>query len=198
MAPSPTWYYKPTPTRTPIQLPTLSFTPSPTLIDKPTPTETQLPLPTLTVTPSPTYDFTPSPTSTPVCSDPLPVDGELPDGYVWAVDPDNGSSGFPISNERLVIYYNQQMKSDGGSGSVRWPGAYVLTNMSNGNDVDVLNRVYDPDIFQLTLRLNLSDRDWQPGTLYQLKILGSIQNICGTPQGEDVTVTFTTASDSKH
>jgi hypothetical protein len=109
------------------------------------------------------------------------------------VDPDNGSVGFPITSDTITITYNQHMTNEGGAGSVRWPGSYELINTSNSQAVDILNRIYDPITYNLDLRLNLSDKDWTPGTLYRLRIVGSIRNICGTPQGGDVVVTFTTA-----
>lgn len=117
----------------------------------------------------------------------------MPDGYVLEVKPGNGEMDFPVSSDTLLIYYNQPMTFEGGSGSVRWPGSYQLTNLTNGKDVEILNRVYDLNTYTLELRISLSDRDWSAGTQYRLTIVGSIRNLCGEPQGEDINITFATA-----
>jgi hypothetical protein len=210
--PSPTWTLPPTPTASatltltptftptdtptpsPTHTPTYTFTPSPTPSDTPTFTPTFTPTWTPTWTPTATSTLTPSltPTVTPlVCNPPLPVDGQLPDGFVEAADPAAGAV-VPYTLDTLVITYTQPMTWEGGVGSVRWPASYQLINTRTGRSVEILNRVYDPGSYTVSIRINQSDKNWTYDSEYELVIAGSIRNLCGVVQGPDVSVTFST------
>jgi hypothetical protein len=177
---------------------TTTFTTQSTATDTPTPTVTSTPTltstPLVTDTPTLTPTATATPTSTPTCSPPLPIDGELPDGYVQAIDPADGETNVPVSLDTVFIFYNQPMKNDGGGGSVELPVHYRLRNLDNNHSLPILGVSYDPVTFVLAFVFDNADPDWTYGTLYEVSVQSSVRNICGQPQQGSVVTTFTTES----
>jgi hypothetical protein len=198
--------FTPTPTETATLAPTYTYTPSPTSTNTHTPTQTK----TTTFTPSPTSTstFTPTPTLTqtstltptftpfPDCTDPLLIDGVLPDGFVMAMDPYNGEVS--VSNERntLTVYFNQAMNNTGGGGSIERSVHYRLRMVSTNRNLTIISQSYNPDYFSVTIVFD-NNRNWHYGELYQIRVQGSVQNACGVSQGGDVYTYFTVESSSQ-
>jgi hypothetical protein len=124
----------------------------------------------------------------------LPIDGELPDGYVQAVDPDNGETDVPITLDTIFIYYNQPMKNDGGGGSVENPVHYRLRNLNNNRSLPILSIAYDPAYFELSFVFDNTNPNWTYATQYEISIQGSVRSVCGQPQQGTVVTTFWTES----
>jgi hypothetical protein len=122
----------------------------------------------------------------------MPIDGELPDGYVQAINPDNGEIEVPITLDTITIYFNQPMRNDGGGGSVELPVHYRLRNLDNNQSIPILSITYDPSTWVLSLVFDATNPDWDYNTSYEVRIQGSVRNECGNPQGGAVTTTFTT------
>lgn len=193
-------------TATPILTPTPTLSPTSTPAGTPTPTSTPTPTATYTPTnaPTPTVTFTPTntftPTSTPAAS-PTPgcsvpgIDGSLPDGFVQDVDPGDGTTGFSITRDYVIIYFNQPMRKDGGGGSVEKPEHYHIYNTATGKDINasnILGRTYNPMDYSLTISFDTTDSNWQRGTLFNIIVDGSVQNSCRDKQGGQVYTAFTT------
>lgn len=154
-------------------------------------TNTPLP-PTATRTNTP---LPPTPTNTAVtgCTDPLPVDGVLPDGYVVNSNPAPNASNVSISISTITIFYNQAMMDQSSGGGVRNMGNYHLRTAVDDGDVGVLLITYNPGLFSATFSFDNSDDDWLPDTEYEIWIKKGLENSCGTDQDEDVYIYFTTA-----
>ncbi len=122
------------------------------------------------------------------------MDGVLPDGFAAYVSPGNGAVNVSMNTTSITIYYSQPMKFDGKGGSVERPEHYQVQDENRNLPIAIISRSYDPLTYALTLNLFQQGPIWQPNTLYQVTVKGSVQNACGTKQGSDVTTTFTTGS----
>ena len=195
--PSPTATH--TPTNTATSTPTNTATSTPTNTATHTPTNTATSTPTNTATHTPTNTATHTPTNTPTsttvtgCSDPLPVDGELPDGYVVDSNPAPNAANVSTSISTITIFYNQPMQDQSTGGGVRSMGIYTLQTSVGNNVVEILSITYDQVLFSATITFNNSDANWLPATGYELRIKKGLENSCGTDQDDDVNIYFTTA-----
>jgi hypothetical protein len=188
--PTPTLTHTPTgmPTNTPTATPT--HTPTATPTNTPTPTLTHTPTGTATSTPTDTPTLTPTLTATPVCIDPVFDDGELPEGFVQSMDPDDEETGVPINTTAIIIYFNQPMGAN-----VTATGQYqIFQESSSGKKVHLNSATYHSADYSVTLSFDNSDPDWIRDTWYNVEIKGGIKNACGTNQGGTVTTRFQTES----
>ncbi len=198
--PTPTLSHTPTPSpsSTPTELP--SPTPTPTLTPTPTPSNTPTPTPTptpsATLTPTETATpvdtdtptMTPTPTDTPSgCSAPLDSGGNLPDGFVQAVDPPNGGS-IPLSRNTITVYFNQNMNM---SGNDTEKSDHYNIHPSSGGNLNILSILYNPSEMSVTLTFDMS-HNWVLGDSYSVTVKQNLTNACNTVQGHDVTTSFTT------
>jgi hypothetical protein len=183
LTPTPTYTFTPSPT--PTDTPTATSTPT----DTPTPTATSTPTGTPSPTATSTNTHTPTTTPFPGCTDPLPIDGVLPDGFVMAMDPDNGEEGVSFERNTITIYYNQPMKNTGGGGSVERPEHYRLRSVTTNSSISIISRSYNSANSSLALTFDNTNH-WIYGGLYQIRVQGSVQNACDTSQGGDVYTTF--------
>ncbi|MCD6475228.1 MAG: hypothetical protein J7K85_03045 [Anaerolineaceae bacterium] len=193
-----------TPTKTATNTPTKTATSTLTNLATNTPlppTATLTPINSATNTPLPptatrtNTPLPPTPTNTAVtgCTDPLPVDGVLPDGYVVNSNPAPNASNVSISISTVTIFYNQAMMDQYSGGGVRNVGNYHMRTAVGGDDVGVLSITYNPGLFSATFSFDNSDDDWLPDTKYEIQIKKRIENNCGTDQDKDVYIYFTTA-----
>jgi hypothetical protein len=118
----------------------------------------------------------------------------LPDGYVQAVDPNDGEDNVSIGLDTIIISYNQPMKYDGGGGSVEIGVHYRLRNKDTNQGIPILDIGYNPANYELTLEFDNGDKDWEYDSTYELWIQASVKNECGNPMGGSVTTTFSTQS----
>ena len=79
-------------------------------------------------------------------------------------------------------------------GSVENAEHYLLKIDDGVAEVAITNRVYDATYYTLTLTIDTSDPDWLPSEVYELRIIGSVENACDEAQTNDVSVYFRTES----
>lgn len=189
--------------------PTMTSTPTSTLTNTPTGiTNTPTQTPTSTSTSTPTGTITNTPTNTPIpptasplptnttiigCTDPLPVDGILPDGYVIDSDPAPNSSNVSISINTITVFFNQAMLDQEGGSGVRDKSIYRLRTAETDKDVDLLSVSYDAGQFSATISFDNSDEEWDKDTEYYFRIKKELKNSCGVKQGAEINIYFTTA-----
>jgi hypothetical protein len=186
LTPTPTAVHTHTPTGTTTSTPTDTPTPTPTRTHTPTATPTHTPTGTATSTPTDTP--TPTLTATPVCIDPVFDDGELPEGFVQSMDPDDDETGVPIHTTVIIVYYNQPMGAN-----VTAKGQYqIFQESSSSKKVHLTSATYNSVNYSVTLSFDNSDPDWIRNTWYNIQVKGGIKNACGTSQGGTVTTRFQT------
>jgi hypothetical protein len=135
--------------------------------------------------------MTPTPTGTPGCSAPLPVDGQLPDGYVQATSPADGTLNVPLATNTLVIVFNQPMQSSG-AGGANDKAQYTLKRVSDNKAINIGTAVYNSATYTTTLTFNNTDPTWGARTWYYLTVKGGVKNFCGQNQVGTVNVYFKT------
>ncbi len=118
------------------------------------------------------------------CSPPVFDDGQLPEGFVLDTSPAVGTTGVPMQNNTIVVYFNQEMDF----GTVDKVGEYELKTDDFANGVDLLSAVYDNSNWSVTLTIDTSDPEWDPNTWYDLKIKSGVQNVCEVKQDQEVEI----------
>jgi len=199
LTPSSTPSLTPTVSPTSTTINTSTSTPTPTSTSTPTATNFPTSTPVHTATNTPTGTPTPTNTLTPTSTDtqsscipPITDDGELPEGFVQAINPADNSTGYPISRNTIVITFNQQMPTSGG-GSVEKSNSYKINVVGNVNQaISILSAVYNATAKTVTLTFDTSDSEWITSTWYEIGIRSGIHNLCGTPQSVKITTIFQT------
>jgi hypothetical protein len=130
---------------------------------------------------------------TPTSSDPLPVDGTLPDGFVLYSNPAPDANNVSTSISQIQIFYNQPMKDDSGGGGAWDKSYYRLKNIDEDENIKINSVAYNPVTHIATIYFDNTDEDWLPGTLYEIRVDKNIKNLNETKQGADVLIYFTTA-----
>ncbi len=118
------------------------------------------------------------------CSPPVFDDGQLPEGFVLDTSPAVGTTGVPMQNNTIVVYFNQEMDF----GTVDKVGEYELKTDDFANGVDLLSAVYDNSNWSVTLTIDTSDPEWDPNTWYDLKVKSGVQNVCEVKQDQEVEI----------
>ena len=123
------------------------------------------------------------------CDPPDPLSG-----FISSTVPGEGDI-VSINTNTIAVVFNQAMSTSGG-GSVLDIGNFDshIQNLTYGGDVPILSVSYNAQTKTATLLLDTSDKDWLPGSQYQLKVKSGIKNACEVQQGVDVLVTFYTQS----
>jgi hypothetical protein len=146
------------------------------------------PTPTTTITPTGTLVAT----ATPTCSNPVAIDGVIPDGFVSSVTPADGMINVPLSTTTILIQFNQPMTSGSGGGRVDDKANYDIKSSPGNKDIALISAAYNPGDYTVTLTFDNTDADWVERTWYYIKIKSGNENICGTKQGGDVLAYFKT------
>ncbi len=120
----------------------------------------------------------------PACSNPDPTNG-----FVVSTNPANGATNVPLGNNIIQVTFNQPMITSG-KASVLTAGNYQVKNTANGNAVAITGLSYDPVTLTVTMSIDTSDPNWQPGVLYNLTIK-NIKNACGSSQNNVVRSFYT-------
>jgi hypothetical protein len=123
------------------------------------------------------------------CTPPDPVSG-----FISSTVPAEGEI-VSHGTETLNVIFNQAMATSGG-GSVLDIGNYdnKIRNLTYGGDVPILSVSYNAKTNTAALNLDTTDKEWLPGSLYELKVKQGIKNACEVQQDVDFLVTFYTQS----
>ena len=122
-----------------------------------------------------------------VCKPPVNSGGSLPDGFIKGVNPANGAAGVPLSLNSIKVTFTQAMNAADNQ------GLYDIRNVTSGKKVKINSVTYHPADFSLTIAFD-TGKGWDPNSDYQITYKKSLDNVCGTKQGHDVTTTFKTGS----